>query len=222
MVVTIDGPAGSGKSTVAATVARRRGWMFLDTGATYRAVAWQADQLGIDPKDADGLAAMCGELNLELEWSNGNLKVLVDGEDITNAIREERISASASAIATVPQVREALVAKQRELVARYANVITEGRDQGSVVFPDADLKVFLDASVQERARRRHRELCDRGDMADYREILVNIRGRDDQDQSRATAPLVVPEGAVRLDTTDLSPEQVVTAVLDMIDEAGGG
>jgi len=217
MIVTVDGPAGSGKSTVARLIARRLEWIFLDTGAMYRAVAWQADRLDTARQDADRLAAICRSLDLDFQWSCDDLKVFVGSEDVTDAIRAERISALASKIATVPQVREALVAKQREQAGRYPNVITEGRDQGSVAFPNADLKVFLDASVHERARRRYRQLCDQHRQADYQQILEAIETRDSQDRSRSTGPLIVPQGAVRVDTTTMSPDQVVTLVLTMIE-----
>ena len=221
MMVTIDGPAGSGKSTVARAVAQRLGWTFIDTGAMYRAAAWQADRLGIERSEAERLVELSRDLDLSFAWSNDELRVIVEGQDVTDELREERLSALASAIATIGEVRSAMVDRQRELASRFENVITEGRDQGSVAFPDADLKIFLDASVEERAKRRCRQLAGSGQPADYDQILDSIQRRDMQDRSRAAAPLVIPHGAVRLDTTDLTLDQVISRVLDLIEATRG-
>lgn len=220
MIVTIDGPAGSGKSTLAQLTAKRLGWIYLDTGAMYRAVAWKARRSAIEPKDVGRLDELCRTIQMDFHWSAGILQVAVDGQDATRQLRDEGISELASAVAMVPQVRQAMVSLQRTLAKRFANVITEGRDQGSVVFPDADLKIFLGASVEERAHRRCRQLRLEGQPADEDQILLSIKNRDRQDESRAAAPLVVPEGAIRLDTTDLTIDQMVSRVLELIRQAG--
>ena len=215
MIVTIDGPAGTGKSTVARQIARQLGWMFLDTGAMYRTVAMKVRELGVDPADITAFEKVCETLDLDFKWSDDGLQVLLDGRDVTDAIRTAEITEIASNVATVRQVRSALVAKQRELARRFENVVTEGRDQGSVVFPDAELKVYLDASPQERARRR----CEQFDEHDrYEAVLEAIKRRDDQDQSRQASPLVVPDGAERIDTTDMTFDEVVSTILKHIED----
>lgn len=218
MIVTIDGPAGTGKSTVAKRVARDRDWTFLDTGATYRAITWQAANDGIDPTDAPRLDALCRSINLDFRFSPTGINVFVAGLDVTTQIRTEQISSLASRIAAVPEVRTAMVAKQRDLAHQFANVVTEGRDQGSVVFPSAELKIYLDASIDERAKRRFAELTARGESADFDTIRTDIAQRDERDRTRTTAPLIIPNDAVRIDTTQLTLDQVVAEVHRLIDE----
>lgn len=203
-------------------VARQLGWMFLDTGAMYRALAWKVSETHLEATASDRLAKLSQQISIDLHWSGDRLRVTVDGDDVSDQLRQERISDLASAIAIVPEVRQALVSQQRALAAKYPDIITEGRDQGSVAFVDADLKIFLDASVQERAKRRHRQLSAQGLNADYDQILAGIKNRDLQDQSRATAPLVVPAGAVRLDTTELTVDQMVSRVLELIEQTRSG
>lgn len=218
MIVTIDGPAGTGKSTVAKRVARDRDWTFLDTGATYRAITWQAANDGIDPTDAPRLDALCRSIDLDFRFSPTGINVFVAGLDVTTQIRTEQISSLASRIAAVPEVRTAMVAKQRDLAHQFANVVTEGRDQGSVVFPSAELKIYLDASIDERAKRRFAELTARGESADFDTIRTDIAQRDERDRTRTTAPLIIPNDAVRIDTTQLTLDQVVAEVHRLIDE----
>lgn len=203
-------------------VARQLGWMFLDTGAMYRALAWKVSETHLEATASDRLAKLSQQISIDLHWSGDRLRVTVDGDDVSDQLRQERISDLASAIAIVPEVRQALVSQQRALAAKYPDIITEGRDQGSVAFVDADLKIFLDASVQERAKRRHRQLSAQGLNADYDQILAGIKNRDLQDQSRATAPLVVPASAVRLDTTELTVDQMVSRVLELIEQTRSG
>lgn len=221
MIVTIDGPAGSGKSSVARTAARQLGWLFLDTGATYRAAALKVRQTDVSLDDTEALGRLCSAMNVDLHWDNDHLRVILDGRDVTDAIRTEAVSNLASRIAAVAQVRHAMIEKQRQLATRRDNVITEGRDQGSVVFPHAELKIFLDASVEERARRRAEQLRSRGCDVDRMQVLADLKRRDHQDTTRKVHPMVVPDDAVRLDTTNLSFDQVVEEVLDLVNKVRG-
>ncbi len=200
MVITLDGPAGAGKSTVAKLVARRLGLRFLDTGAMYRAVALKAGRKGLS--DPSEVARMIRETSLSVEPD----RVLCDGEDVTGAIRRPEVTAAVRPIADSPECRAELVRMQRE-VGRGGGLVAEGRDQGSVVFPDADHKFYLDASVEERARRRHRELG-----GDLEEIRRRIERRDAEDRARPVGPLVRPPGAVVIDTSGLTVEEVVARI----------
>ena len=200
MVITIDGPAGAGKSTVARRVAERLGLRFLDTGAMYRALALKAGRLGLS--DPAALAAMIRGTRVSVDPD----RVTCDGEDVTRAIRRPEVTAAVRPIADSPECRAELVRMQRE-VARCGGLVSEGRDQGSVVFPDAEHKFYLDASVEERARRRHRELG--GDLAEIRRA---IERRDAEDRSRPVGALVRPVGAVVIDTSGLTVEEVVARI----------
>lgn len=201
LIITIDGPAGAGKSTVAREVARRLGLRYLDTGAMYRAVAWKARRLGLsDPREIARMIA-----GTRIEVADG--RVLCDGQDVTLEIRSPEITAAVRPIADAPECRAELVRMQREAV-RGGGLVTEGRDQGSVVFPDAPFKFYLDASVEERARRRWRELG-----GDLEEIRRAIERRDAEDRSRPVGPLVCPPGAQVIDTSALTVEEVVDKIL---------
>jgi cytidylate kinase len=211
-VITIDGPAGSGKSTIARLLAAQLGFTYLDTGAIYRAVALLADEKGISPDDGKSLADLAGGLDLELHGAHSGTRVIAGGRDISAEIRTEKISMMASRISAVPEVRKALLPVQRSF-ARKGGVVCEGRDMGTVVFPDAELKIYLDADVAERARRRRLELELRGVGADLKTIKEEMERRDKQDMERAAAPLKVPEGAVIIDTTGLSIQEVTGAIM---------
>ena len=200
MLVTIDGPAGSGKSTIARLVARRLGLRFLDTGAMYRAVALKAERLGI--ADPAAVARMIRGTSIAVEPD----RVLCDGEDVTKAIRRPEVTAAVRPIADSPECRAELVRLQRE-AGREGGLVTEGRDQGSVVFPGATHKFSLDASVDVRAGRRHREIG--GSLEDVR---AKIERRDAEDRARAVGPLVCPPGAVVIDTSALTVEEVVARI----------
>lgn len=204
IVITLDGPAGSGKSTAARRLAGRLGFDFLDTGAMYRAVAWKCLSMGIDTREAQRAGEIAAELAIEF---NGG-RVLADGEDITEAIRTEAVSRASSLVAVHPQVRSALVEKQRDW-AEGRSVVSEGRDQGTIVFPAAVCKFFVTASAEIRARRRCDELLARGEAADYNELLREIRERDRRDAGREFAPLKPASDAVRIDTSDRPLEAVV-------------
>ena len=204
MIVTIDGPAAAGKSTAARALARRLGFEFLDTGATYRAVTLAVLRAGCDPADQEALARLLARLDLRLCGG----RVLLGGEDVTAAIRTPEVTAASAAVADNPAVRRHLVQLQRQLAAGR-DIVTEGRDQGTLVFPDAACKFFLVADPVERARRRHREMAARGLSLGLDEVLAAQEARDRRDAARDIAPMVPAPDAVVLDSTALTAEQVV-------------
>jgi CMP/dCMP kinase len=205
-VIAIDGPAGSGKSTVARALATRLGLDYLDTGAMYRAVAFAALRRGIDPDDAEPIA----RLVRNLELSVGDSEVMVDGMDATIEIRGPEVTRAVSAVAANPEVRRELCRRQREWGEDHGGGVVEGRDIGTVVFPEAELKVYLTASEEERADRRTKEVLD----LDYDTVAADIARRDYVDSTRAVSPLTVPDDAVVIDTTGRSIDEVVNLVLD--------
>ncbi|MBX9788003.1 MAG: (d)CMP kinase [Pirellulales bacterium] len=207
MIVTIDGPAGAGKSTVARRLAQRLGFRFLDTGAMYRAVAWAAARDRVDWSDASAIAQVAQRLRIELPGS----RVLVDGDDVTTAIRASEITSVTHYAADNPQVREHLVGLQR-LAAGNDNVVSEGRDQGTVVFPDAACKIFLTASPSERARRRLADLAARGESRELAEVLAEQTLRDERDSAREVGPLIPAVDAVHVSTDELEIDEVVDAI----------
>lgn len=210
MVIAIDGPAGAGKSTVARGVADALGITYLDSGAMYRCVALAAGERGVDPDDGEGLARLARHLRIELEGR----RVKLDGRDVTEAIRAPEVSALASRVSVHAGVREAMVARQRELIAA-GDYAAEGRDIGTVVSPEAPLKVFLTASESERARRRARESGE-----DHDQVLAAIRARDDRDRGREHGALRAAADAVELDTTGLRADEVVGRVVELARERG--
>jgi cytidylate kinase len=216
-LITIDGPAGSGKSTVGRLLAKRLSCLYLDTGALYRAVAYQAIRNGISAADEEGIAELCRRTEIRLNRVDDCLKVSVDAQDVTEKIRTEPVGLLASTLSALPAVRSSLLTIQRES-GKNGGIIAEGRDMGTVVFPDADLKFFLDADVEERARRRYVELVGRGEKVDYPSLKKDLLRRDRQDRERAVAPLKVPEGAIMVDSTRLSIEAVVKVMLAAIRE----
>jgi CMP/dCMP kinase len=213
-VITIDGPAGAGKSTTAREVARRLGFKLVDTGALYRAVAWALMQAGVSPEDETAVQALLSRTTVEL--ADG--RVLVNGRDITGEIRTPEIAMLTSKITTLRAVRDKMTPLQRGLAAA-GGVVLEGRDTGSVVCPDAEVKVYLDADLAERARRRRDELAARGMAADYSRVEAEVALRDRQDMERELAPLRKPEGALTVDSTSLSPEAVVQRILEVVEQA---
>ena len=208
IVVAIDGPAGAGKSTVARAVAERLGFLHVDSGAMYRAVALWALENGIDPGDGPKVVPMAESAEINL---NGG-RVLLNGRDITANVRRPEVSQAASRVSAIPGVRRELVSKQRQYAA-VASVVMEGRDIGTVVYPRAQVKIYLDASPEVRARRRVDELG-----GDYEQVLREIRERDDRDATRADSPLRRADDAVYLDTGDLDEEGVILAVLSIVRE----
>jgi cytidylate kinase len=211
MIVTIDGPAGSGKSTTARLVAQRLGFKYIDTGATYRAVAFGVVERKIDPKDKRRVEDLSSTLDIDFKGD----RVFLSGKDITEVIKDEEIGKIASLCSTYKGVREKMVALQRRL-AREGNIICEGRDIGTVVFPHAKIKIYMDASIKERAKRRMLELKERGKCKSQEEIERDLKLRDKQDRTRKYAPLRIPKGAIIIDTTNLSIEEEVEEVIKII------
>ncbi len=218
--IAIDGPAASGKSTVAELLAHRLGYLYFDTGVMYRAVTWAALLRGIPIEDEPAVALLAEQLRIDVTPPTADdgrqYTVLADGVDVTWAIRTPEVDANVSPVSAYPDVRRALVAQQRR-VAAGGRVVMVGRDIGTVVLPDADFKLYLDASVEERARRRWREVRARGEEADYEGVLVSMRRRDRVDSNREVAPLCVAEDAVVVDTTDLSIEEVLAEVERLVE-----
>ncbi|MGI5817619.1 MAG: (d)CMP kinase, partial [Armatimonadota bacterium] len=198
-MVAIDGPAGAGKSTIARAVADRTGFTYIDTGAMYRAVALHAMRAGLDAEaDAAAISALAGRLRFEFRQIDEKQHLFVDGEDVERAVRAPEVGNLSSPVSAIPAVREHLVAAQRRTAAAEP-VVMEGRDIGTVVFPDALLKIFLTASAEERARRRHEQHLAQGEPADYEQILADQRARDERDRSREISPLRKADDAVEID-----------------------
>ncbi len=215
--IAIDGPAGAGKSSVAREVARALGAVYLDTGAMYRAVGLYMLRHGVDPADGEQVAAHAAQARVDIVYQAGEQHVLLMGEDVSQAIRENEVSSAASSVSAVPQVRVLLVKRQQEM-AREQSVVMDGRDIGTHVLPDATLKVYLTAEPEERARRREKELAEKGRPVPYRQLLEEINRRDYDDSHRAASPLRQADDAVLLDSTRLTREEVTARILALARE----
>ncbi len=214
-VITVDGPSGSGKGTICKLLAAKLGWNLLDSGALYRLTALAAKHHGVSCDDEDALQVLAAHLDIQFVIQEGedDLQVILEGESVTQELRLEETGNLASLIAAIPGVRSALLDRQREF-AQLPGLIADGRDMGTVVFPNAQLKVYLDASVEERANRRYKQLINKGLDASLEEILVELQKRDERDTQRAVAPLRPAEEAIMLDSTSLTIEQVLEIVLE--------
>ena len=215
--IAIDGPGGAGKSTIARAAAKELGFVYLDTGAIYRTVGWGVKSRGVDAKDRAAVEALLPELHVDLRYEDGFQHMLLNGEDVTESIRLPEMSMYASNISAIPAVRDFLLDMQRDMAKKY-DIIMDGRDIGTVVLPQADVKIFLTASPEDRAQRRCEELALKGTPRDYEELLEEIRQRDYQDSHRDIAPLKQAEDAVLLDTTGNTFEKSRQEVLDIIKE----
>ena len=216
--IAIDGPAGAGKSTIAKALAKELGYYYVDTGAIYRTVAYFLDLLGVSPKDADGVERYIDELTIQIEYDEeGKQHMIMNGMDVTGEIRTQDISQKASLVSAQPVVREVLLDMQRD-VAKAHNVIMDGRDIGTVVLPKADVKIFLTATPEVRAKRRTAELIEKGQKAEYEVVLKEIIQRDYQDTHREIAPLKMARDSIKLDTSELNIEGVMAEMKRIIGE----
>jgi cytidylate kinase len=217
-VLTIDGPSGAGKGAVSAIVAERLGWHLLDSGAVYRAVALAALDRGIDPEDEAALVALCESLDLSFRSGGDGIEVRLDGRSVDERLRSEAVSLMASQVASRPPVRRALLGLQRAF-RQPPGLVADGRDMGTVVFSDAPVKVFLDARVEERARRRHKQLKEKGESVKFSRLFHDLAERDRRDRERAVSPTVPAPDATVIDSTELTLEQVVERILDLAAES---
>lgn len=215
--IAIDGPAGSGKSTLAKALAEKLGYVYVDTGAMYRAIGLYAKQQGIDPHDENTLAAHFDEIHLELKGSPKGQRVILNGVDVSEAIRTPEASMYASAVSALPAVRSFLLDRQRQMAAA-TNIIMDGRDIGTVVLPQADVKLFMVADPEIRAKRRYKELIARGKQVSFEEVYNDMTLRDKNDSTRAVAPCVPADDAILFDNSLLTPEETITEAIRLIKE----
>lgn len=218
-VITVDGPSGTGKGTLCLQLAAQLGWHFLDSGVLYRLVGFLASKRGLALDDAAGITPLAAGLPVEFRPRADELEILLEGEDVTEAVRNELIGDAASRVAAIPAVRDALLARQRAMRAA-PGLVADGRDMGTVVFPDAPLKIFLTASAETRAERRYKQLKGKGNDVSLPALLEDIRARDERDATRAVAPLVPAPDAEILDTTLLGIAEVKDRVMHLVRERG--
>ena len=221
-VITIDGPSGSGKGTVSRMLAQKLGWAILDSGAIYRVLALASVHNNIDPENEEALVPLAANLDVQFvtDEKSGNAKIILEGEDITHSIRNEEVGGIASRVASLPRVREALLRRQRAF-KQEPGLVADGRDMGTVVFPHAQLKIFLTASPEERAKRRYKQLKEKGIDANLPELVAELKARDKRDSERSAAPLKAADDAVLLDTTEMSIDEVVNQVMQMASQCFG-
>ena len=220
LIVTLDGPAGSGKSTVARRLAQRLGVEFLDTGAMYRGIAAKALDRGIDPRsEAYAVVELARHTEIRFDWSTDPPQLYIGNSNVTDRLRDSDVTAAVSEVAAIPGVRQVLVHAQQAIGREHPRLVTEGRDQGSVVFPDADVKFYLDARPQVRAQRRAEQIRQAGRHVDLEALRVQIVDRDRRDASRSDGPLICPPDALRIDTSDMSLEAVVDLLEQRVREA---
>jgi len=215
MIIAIDGPAGSGKSTVAKFIAKKLNYLYIDTGAMYRAVAWSAEKKGIDLADENAVGQWVQQLDIQFVASANGQQIEVNGEDATGLLKNEVVGKGAAKVAAQKKVREILVAKQRA-IGQSGNVVMDGRDIGTQVFPDAELKFFLDADAEERGKRRYFELKEKKLDVDLQNIIAEIKQRDHEDRTRAISPLRPADDAIEIDTTKFAVEEVIEKVMEQI------
>ena len=213
--IAIDGPAGAGKSSISKKVAKALGYIYIDTGAMYRTVGLKAVRCGIDTKDSEGVASILSTLDIDIRHEGVEQHIFLDGENVSDQIRTPEISMAASNVSAIPAVRVALVDLQRKLAENH-DVVMDGRDIGSFVLPDAEVKIFLTASVEARAQRRYKELLEKGETVDFDTVKEDMILRDKQDSTRAVSPLVVADGATVIDTSKLNFEESINAVIEHI------
>ncbi len=217
ITIAIDGPVGAGKSCIAALVAKRLGILYLDTGAMYRAVGLYMLRNGIDPHDAINVAKRAPLVHVDVRYEDGEQRVLLGGEDVSEAIRNNEVSMAASAVSAVAVVRHLMVSRQQE-IARARSLVMDGRDIGTCVLPEATLKVYLTADAEERARRRCQQLAQKGVDVPLEQVLSELKARDHADMTRVVSPLRQADDAVLIDSTSLTVEQVVDRILALLDE----
>lgn len=220
-VITVDGPSGSGKGTLCRMLAAELGWQLLDSGALYRLVALAAHHHGVSLDDKEALTVLAEHLDVQFSTEDGQdeIRIVLEGEEVTDTIRTEKVGGDASVVAAIPEVREALLNRQRAF-ATEDGLIADGRDMGTVVFPSAPLKIYLDASAEERANRRYNQLINKGLGASLQAILEDIKARDARDMNRTVAPLKPADDAIVLDSTKLTIEEVLAAVLEEVRHKG--
>ena len=218
MIITIDGPAGSGKSTTARNLAQKLNISYLDTGATYRAVTLRALRNGVNLADESAMLEQAREIDLKMTPESDGVRVEMDSQDVSGDIRSEEVSREVHFAANSSVVREVLVELQRKVGEQLGSFVTEGRDQGTVVFPDADFKFYIDADTNERAERRYKEQIQRGVQADCDSVRESIIKRDESDKNRKVGPLRIPDGAIIIDTTSLTPDEVAEKLLVCVRE----
>lgn len=216
-VITVDGPSGAGKGTVSTLLAKKLQWHFLDSGAIYRVLAIASMHHQIASDDEEGLVPLASSLDVNFNSEGESCRIILEGEDVTDSIRTEEVGAVASQVASLPRVREALLRRQRAF-RQEPGLVADGRDMGTVVFPQADAKIFLTASAEERAERRYKQLKEKGHDVSITRLLADIQARDERDKNRSVAPLVPAEDALVIDSTHLSISQVLEKITHFVDE----